>query len=217
MDKREIPKYSLAEAAWILGLPGSTVRRWLGQAQGAQGVIEPAQDKPIALSFFNLAELYVLATIRRKHEVRLESVRRALATLDRLAPGPHPLLAEDLLTDGVSLFTKAYGDLVNLSQAGQVALAELLDASLRRIDRDAAGLPKRLYPWHDAPGEERLLAIDPELNFGRLSVVGPWIPVDVLADFFRAGDSIDLLAKGYGIERSLVEAAVRWDNIAKAA
>lgn len=216
MDKRDLPNYPIAEAAWALGLPASTVRRWLGR-KGKPGIVRPAQDEPPALSFFNLGELYVLATIRRHHGVSLESVRRALATLDRLEAGPHPLISQEFLTDRMSLFTKAYGDLVNLSQAGQVALAELLEASLRRIDRDDRGQPIRLYPWRSKPNEPKHLVLDPAVSFGRLTIAGTGVPVDVLADFWRSGDPIARIAEGYRLDPGLVEEAVRWGTRTAAA
>ncbi|MBM3268591.1 MAG: DUF433 domain-containing protein [Candidatus Sericytochromatia bacterium] len=209
MDKRELPNYQIAEAAWALGLPPTTVRRWVGR-KGKVGIVVPAQDEPPALSFFNLAELYVLASVRRLQGVPLESVRRALATLERLAAGPHPLISQEFLTDGVSLFTKAYGDLTNLSRSGQIALAELLEASLRRVDRDDRGKPIRLYPWRSRPDEPKHLVLDPAVSFGRLAIAGTGVPVDVLTEFWRAGDPTSRIAAGYRLDPGLVEEAVRW-------
>ncbi len=217
MDDRELPNYTLPEAAWALGLPSSTVRRWLGRAAGARGVLVPAQASPLTLSFFSLAELYVLATIRRKHGRSLESVRRALNTLGKLGAGAHPLIGRDFQTDGVSLFAEAFGQLVNLSTGGQVALAKLLEASLERIDRDDEGKPVRLFPWRSDPAEPRILVIDPAVSFGRLTIAGTGVPVDVLTEFWRAGDPIARIAEGYRLDPGLVEEAVRWGTLKAAA
>ena len=52
-----------------------------------------------------------------------------------------------LETDGLDLFVEEYGQLINVSKAGQLVLRELLQAHLQRIDRDSAGYALRLYPF----------------------------------------------------------------------
>ncbi|MBI6545692.1 MAG: DUF433 domain-containing protein [Cyanobacteria bacterium NC_groundwater_1444_Ag_S-0.65um_54_12] len=210
-DRRDVPNYSLPEAAWSLGLPVGTVRRWFQHGKGLPGVIVPAESDPLRLSFNNMAELYILATIRRQHGVSLENVRRALATIKRLDQVNHPLIAHDLYTDGASLFSKAYGELVNLSASGQIALAKLLDASLKRVERDESGKVIRLHLWVKDPiTEPKILAIDPRVNFGRLTLTHGGVPLDVLADFWRAGDKIADLAAAYHVDPSEVETALQW-------
>ena len=48
-------------------------------------------------------------------------------------------------TDGLSVFVDHYGDLVNASQEGQLAMRQLVEAHLQRIERDVTGI-LRLFP-----------------------------------------------------------------------
>ena len=45
---------------------------------GDAPLITPATKSPLALSFWNLVELYVLASLRRRYEVPMPKVRSAL-------------------------------------------------------------------------------------------------------------------------------------------
>jgi hypothetical protein len=96
-DLRQLPAYAISEAAGYLQLPVSTLRAWLlGQrnydAQRAarffKPVIDIADPKHKQLSFINLVEAFVLAGIRRDHEVPLPKVRKALAYVRRSRRDP---------------------------------------------------------------------------------------------------------------------------------
>ncbi len=129
-ERRDMPTYGPLEAARCLALPASTVRVWsvgLPYRKGdrqrfMQPVIEPARRSPLALSFWNVVELYVLATIRRRHEVSMHKVRHALACVREEMGKQRPLIDEEFLTDGVSLFVERYGHLINASASGQKAM-----------------------------------------------------------------------------------------------
>src|SRR6185436_18995088 len=85
-DPREAPAYALSEAAHYLDIPRATLRAWcLGQQYVRDGetrlfrpVLHIADSRRGVLSFFNLIEAHVLDALRRRHEVSLQKVRRAL-------------------------------------------------------------------------------------------------------------------------------------------
>ena len=67
---------------------------------------------------------------------------------------------------------------------------------LSRIERDAAGIPVKLYlftrpPSADAP---KVIAINPYVAFGRPVVMGTGIPTAIIAERYKAGESIEDLA-----------------------
>ena len=212
----------IAEAAHYLTLPTSTVRAWaVGQNHPAgwmAPIIAVALRTPPTLSFWNLVEVYVLATIRRHHQVSLQKVRRALRYVERELDKKRPLIQQEFLTDGVSLFVDQYARLVDVSNEGQVALRQVLEASLQRIDRDPGGLAERLYPWlKDPAAEPRHVVIDPRRAFGRPMLHGTGVPTGILAERFRGGDSIRTLASDYNLRPVQVETALRWESCAEAA
>ena len=74
-DPRELPAYTLSEAAHYLGVPAATIRYWSVGRDNYAPLIEVPAHAPTLLSFLNLTELHVLAAIRRQHEVKMPSIR----------------------------------------------------------------------------------------------------------------------------------------------
>ena len=128
-DFREMPAYTIPEAAHYLNAPVSTIRYWcIGNSQ-YEGVIKPAlsDHRPVLLSFYNLVELHLLGVIRREHEIRLPVVRSAIDYLEnRLNIHNHPLIRKEMQTDGAHLFVEHLGELINISLDGQKVMRELL-------------------------------------------------------------------------------------------
>ena len=212
---RELPAYSVAEVAHYLNLPRSTVRYWATGKDSSPALIEVADTEPVALSFLNLVELHVLAAIRRKHAVPMPKVRRAIDYLrentqdesDKL----HPLISKQLQTDGLDLFIEQYGRLVNISSAGQLAMRVIIEAALRRIERDRRGLPIKLYPFtrsniNDAPA---MVVIDPSLSAGRPVITGTGLATEIIAERYKAGETVAELAEDYDREEAEIEEAIR--------
>jgi len=217
-DPRDLANYTVTESARWLGLVPATLRTWLaGQryptragVKFAMPVIKPAGKDPLALSFWNLVECSVLASIRKTHDVSFQKVRRALLFVRKQLGTERPLIEEQFATDGIHLFVERYGTLIAASQHGQLVLRDLLEASLTRIDRDPGGLAARLYPWTHEPTEPKVVAVDPRVSFGRPTLASTGIPVETIMERFRAGDAIELLARDYRVSASRVEGVVRW-------
>lgn len=207
-DPRDVPTYGVRDAAHYLRLPPTTVREWVA---GPARVIGLETARPPLLSFWNLVEVYVLAGLRRHHEVPLQRVRKALRYVEREMDTARPLIEQEFLTDGVDLFVGEYGRLVNVSREGQIAIRALLEASLQRVERDPQGLAQRLFPWSREPTEPRAVEIDPRRAFGKLVVAGTGIPTAIVADRLRAGDSLEHLARDYNLTLDQVGAALRWE------
>jgi len=107
-----------------------------------------------------------------------------------------------------------YGSLINLSQEGQIAFKSLLETHLKRIVWTDAGAPIRLFPFtriteHPTGDEPRSVVIDPAVSFGRPVLVGTGIPTSVVADRYKAGESIADLSRDYGRSPAEIEEAIR--------
>ena len=214
-ERRDLPAYSLAEASQYLTIPVSTIRYWsTGRPGGSDSLLIAVQRTPLALSFRNLVELHVLGAIRRRFSVSMPSVRKSLNYMRRQFQVSRPLLAYEFETDGVDLFVQHYGQLINVAQAGQAEMRDVLAASLRRIERDDHGLPIRLFPFtrnaiENAP---RLVVIDPNISFGRPVIVGTGIPTQEIAARHKAGESFVELAGDYGRSVDEIDEAIRCEQ-----
>lgn len=218
-DPRELPAYSISEAAHYLLIPPATLRSWVlgreypvkaGQRFFKPVLTLPNRSKP-ELSFINLVEAHVLDAIRRKHEIPLKKIRSALNYLRKNLGSKHPLADQRMETDGRDLFVQKFGQLINISQEGQLAIRQLLEAHLERIERDVSGAVLRLYPFtrKREVSEPKYIVMDPLVSFGRPVLAGSGIPTSVIADRYKAGESMDQLASDYGRARSEIEEAIR--------
>jgi uncharacterized protein (DUF433 family) len=216
---RRTPAYPFIEAAHYLNMPPSTLRSWCigqdykvnGETRRFQPLIELDGTRGEGLSFLNLVEAHVLAAIRRTHQIPLPKVREAIEFMREKMKTTRPLLELSFQTDGVSLFVQELHALVNVTRQGQVEMKEMLLAHLRRIERDRAGLPIRLFPFTRPGTQEREtpVQIDPTIAFGRPSLRGRAVPTAVLADRFKAGEPMKELAKDFDVGVDVIEDAIR--------
>ena len=217
-DPRELPMYGIGEAAVYLGVPRSTLATWVrGQRVHGKtrmhGLLKVDRATGL-LSFNNLAEAYVLASLTRRFELPLQRVRSAL----RFVGGERPLLTTPFQTDGRGIFVEQFGNLVDVAHGGQAAIREVVERSLQRVDVDEKQLPLRLYPWRREPTEPRIIALDPCRAFGKPTVVGSAVQSETIIDRHRAGDSVAQLAADYGFSGDVIEGVLRWGlDAAKAA
>jgi uncharacterized protein (DUF433 family) len=226
-DPRAMPAYGITEAAHYLQIPRATLRSWLlgryyETEQGRQffkPLIAFADKDHRLLSFFNLVEAHVLNALRRKHQVSLAKVRAALDYLRKRFPSRHPLADREFETDGSDIFLQRYGQLINLSADGQLAMREMLQTYLHRIERDASGRAAKLYLFTGAPKPEamKVVVVDPRVSFGRPVLAGTGIATDVIAKRYKAGDSIAELADDYDRSQSEIEEAIRCELYREAA
>lgn len=217
-DPRQLPAYSVGEAARYLRIPAATLRSWVAgrtyPRQDGVGSFDPiiraADAERRRLSFENLIEAHVLRALRTQHSVDLKSVRPALAYAEEVLGIKRLLLNEALLTNGGELFLDRFGELINLTRAGQIAIREVLIQHLKRVERDDAAIPIRLYPFVGAglPDSTRSVVIDPRRSFGRPVLVGAGIRTQVIADRINAGETVGELADDYELTEEQIRDAL---------
>jgi uncharacterized protein (DUF433 family) len=211
-DPRETPAYSVAEAAALVRVPISTLKTWIhGEGPASRGLLLLPSSRPRLLAFSHLVEAFVLAAIRRGHGVTLQRVRKAIRFVQSELAVSRPLIHATFKTDGVDLFVERWGKLVNASKDGQLSMRGALESSLRRVDWDRDGVAIRLFPLVRASGADqpRSVVIDPARGFGRPTLSGKGIRVDVIVERYRAGETIADLALDYRVPPELIDDAVR--------
>jgi uncharacterized protein (DUF433 family) len=220
-DPREIPAYRLVDAAIYLHIPAATLRSWL------KGYFYPIKDgrrffKPVfylpdpkipLLSYTNLVEAFVLSSLRRKHQIDLYKIRKAIGNLQRRFKSRHPLAEHQFETNGIDIFVQQYGDLVNVGADDQLAMRQLLHNYLERVEHDPAGKAARLYPFIRLEGtaQPKHVVINPYVSFGKPVITGTGLPTRVVAERYKAGDSIPQLARDYGRKEEEIDDAIRYE------
>jgi uncharacterized protein (DUF433 family) len=224
LDVYDASAYRITDAARFLHLPASTLRWWvlggeyrtLGGIDLSEPIITLADPERRLLSFRNLVEAHVLSALRRKHRVHLPAIRQAVRVLKREYGTEHPLADHRLETDGTSIFVREYGQLTNLNQHEQRILHGMLDQHAHRVEWDATGALKELFPFPsaDLAADTRKVSINPLRGFGLPTIVGTGIRTDVIASRYRGGDTISSLARDYARPEDEITEALRYEQAA---
>lgn len=191
-DPRHVPLYSIPECARYLGLPVSTVRRWVRtpaskESASDKPLVQPAGSDPTALSFTNLVELHVLALLRRNGKASLSDVRTKIDGLKKSGNIEAPLASRELLA---------------------------LSAD-QRVELDYDGLPHRYFPYTRGYGEDdpKLIVINPRIRFGRPVIDGSGVSTSAVARFSKGGETVTELADEYRLRPEQIKEAIRYEHL----
>jgi len=216
-DPRDVPAYSIPEAAHYLCMPTATLRAWvLGTSYTQKGarklfrnVIELPNADSHLLSFFNLAEAHVLRAFRTTHTLMLPNIRRALKYVSEQFGWKRPLIQQEFKTDGVHLFVERLGQTVDASAMGQLVLDDFR-IHLERIEWEDH-IAARLYPFTriSPANAPKSVLIDPRFSFGRPILQESRVATAVIAERYKAGESIEALADDYGCTTLEIQEGVR--------
>jgi uncharacterized protein (DUF433 family) len=223
-DLRNEPAYTLAEAARYLKLPPATLRSWVAGRAYPKGkgtgrfdrLITPASSPPPLLSFWNLIEAHVLRSLRTQHGVPIHDLRNALAFAERKLGIERLLLRKELRTNAGRVFLDRYGELIELSASGQLAMRHLLEEHLKRVDWDEWQFPVRLHPFLavEATAADRPISIDPKIAFGRPVLTKAGISTAAIADRIDANEDPADVAADYDLTVEDIEQAVLFERAA---
>ena len=220
-DPREMPAYGLADAARYLALPVATLRSWIKgyyyPIKTGKKLFKPILSLPEPeghlLSYTNLVEAFVLSSLRRQHKIDLYKIRTAIKALQTEFGSQHPLAEHRFETNGIDIFIQRYGQLIDVGRDGQLAMRQLLQDHLKRVEHDPLGRAARLYPFVRLHGsaQPRNIVINPYVSFGKPVIAGTGLPTRVVAERYKAGDSIPQIARDYGRQEEEIDDAIRYE------
>jgi uncharacterized protein (DUF433 family) len=224
-DIRDRPAYGLTEAARYVKVAPATLRSWVAgrpypKAGGKVGqfrpLIHPPKTRPPVLTFWNLIEAHVLRALRVEHSVSMEAVRKALLYAEERLQIQRLLLSKELCTEAGRVFLDRYGQLIDLSASGQIALRRVFDDHLRRVEWGEWQFPVRLYPFLsiEALTTDRPIAIDPAIAFGRPILVRAGVATNTIAERVDSGETVADIAEDYGLTPQEIEQAVLYERAA---
>lgn len=223
-DIRDQPAYTLAEAARYLKVAPATLRSWfvgrpypkgLGTAHSVP-LIRPARNPPPTLSFWNLIEAHVLRSLRTEHGVSMDKLRKAIRYAEQSLKIDRLLLNHELRTDAGKLLLERYGQLIELSASGQIAMRRLFNEHLARVEWDGWKFPVRLFPYTSSEVAivERPISIDAHVAFGRPILAAKGVTTGAIAERIDAGESPQELADDYDLTVGEIEEAVLYERAA---
>ncbi len=222
--------YGRAEAARLLRVSPSTLRRWVdgytywsGNARPAARHSQPSvvkRDLPpieraVALSFIELMELRVVRALV-KAGVSLQAVRVASALAAELFQTNHPLASQRLYSDGSAVFAALENEpvpdprLVKLTrrEKDQIIAGRLFEPFINEIDFDSnTALASKWWPG----GRNVPVVLDPQVAFGAPTVAGTGIRTSTLARMAPA-TSPSRIALAFELPKLKVEAAIAFER-----
>jgi uncharacterized protein (DUF433 family) len=206
--------YGIRDASRYLKIATATLRSWFaGTNRGAfRPVLTPAAWNPLKLSFNNLAEAYVLHSLRTVHDVKLSNVRQAIAEAEEELGIERLLLRSDLKAHAGKILIEKFNEYLTLAASGQMAMRIMLDAVLERFEWEAPEFPSMLFPSLHAMPSAKLIAINPKRSFGAPYLVSRGVTTAIIASRVDAGESIQALTEDYGVDESEINAALVYEQ-----
>ncbi len=211
--------YAMSEAARLLGVRTARLRSWVDGYSRAGRTYEPVirlrSTGSDVLTWGEFVEAGYLREYRIKHEISLQRLRPAIIALREQFGVPYPLAhAKPYVADRELVFELQEGLGLSGSLAPLVVVRNrqliLSDAARSFVEKVEFASPEngpvvRLYP----DSRSSPVSIDPERAFGAPAVRG--VRTETLFELFRAGESVDQIARGYDLDPSAVEAALRYE------
>ncbi len=207
--------YSSGEAARLLGVPASTLRRWLNGHERAGQFYPPVLRLEPGSDIVTWGEFVEAGYLReyRRLKVSLQSLRPFILALRESLDVPYPLAhSRPWVHDRqlVQEIQKASGLDERLAfveySSGQLVLSPVAEAFFKKVEFDPKdSVARRMYP----DGRDSHVVIDPRLAWGEPTVDG--IRTDNLYELWQAGDDPDRIAEAFDLTREQVQSALRYE------
>ena len=214
--------YTLAEASLLTGVNRHRISRWTrgysfpyhGTRQTTPAIIGRESDSaesPI-LTFADLIEIRFLEAFRQKG-VSTKALRIASQRAKELLGRHHPFSTQIFKSDGRTILaeiTKETGDRALLDILGDQFVFETVIASYLYAGLDFNELkePARWWPL----GNDRSVVIDPRRAFGAPIIARTGVPTKILNSAVNAEQSVEFVAKWYGVKIDEVTDAVQFET-----
>jgi uncharacterized protein (DUF433 family) len=213
-DLREVPNYTIAEAARCLGIPVATLRSWFkGFARNGKAY-KPflRMSHESRLTFFEMMQADALFSMSKGNQTTLRTFRDQLRDLD-----PMDLVRKDVFYDRNSIYRQFAACFVSLRERGQTYQKSVIEPYLKRVRYDSRKVAYRIYPFTSRTDDLSIslanIVIDPKVCYGAVFHDKIGAPVTVLGKRFDLGDDEEVLAKDFGTTKEYIREAIRARNL----
>lgn len=210
--------YTAPEAARMVGMRPSTLRRWLlGYHHDAKHEdplwrpqYDPNEDDGVLLGFRDLVEARIVNALRAK-KIGLPTIRVCMERAREIVGQDRPFSTSQFKTDGKTIFLEITRDLdepqlIDLRRS-QGVFNRVVAPSLADLDFGPGGAER----WWLLHGKKTIVA-DPELAFGQPIVAGHGITTARVAQAVEAEGSVARVAEIYELKPRLIRDALAYEN-----
>ncbi|MGL5866131.1 MAG: hypothetical protein ACRCYX_09710 [Dermatophilaceae bacterium] len=208
IDYYSTPILTARETARYLGMPESTLDVWL-RVRGEESLVHTVRPNRRGwprVPFVGVIEAYVLRALRDL-KLPMDEIRTAAEFVRREFDDPYALAHRRIVTDGAALFVRLADQSYVHPLDRQIAIAEVLEQHLRRIEWGADGNATRLH-LVDFPAAADVI-IDPRFGWGAPVLGRSKVKVDDLVALWRSGERLAGIADEYGLAVDVVEDVLR--------
>lgn len=212
--------YTAAEAARMIGMGPTTLRRWLlGYAYDYHGtptsqlpLWQPQhgpEDGELLLGFRDLVEARVVHALRSKG-FGLPTVRLCLDRARKIVGDERPFSTRHFKTDGRSIFLEITegldeAQLIDLKRR-QGVFKSIVEPSLSGLEFGNEAADR----WWLIEGKRTIVA-DPAFAFGQPAAAGRAITTRRIAQAVRAEGSVQRVARLYELKQNVIRDALRFE------
>lgn len=202
--------YSIPDAAVILDMPLNKVRSWVKKYWELEFVKELqnngngytwGEQREKALHFLTLIEIIAVDSFR-EIGVSFPKIKLAHEMLSDLLDTPYPFAHAELMSDGKRIFYDVNTALLEMDQKQQLSFTQLVAPYCKKIDfQERTKLAERYWPL----GKDHNIVVDPHHGFGQPVITGTNTTADAVINMLKAGESPELIASVYELNRKDVE------------
>lgn len=214
--------YTIPDAAHILNLNASKVRRWVNgywKVMTENKIhLQPLNlhmwgtSKDRAFNFYTLVEINSVMAFREMG-ISFPRIRQARNELSKRFNTEFPFASHELLCDGkrimVALKDCEVGAALTLGAKGETVFQKIIEPFCQKLDFNKdTELAERYWPL----GRNCSIVVDPHHGFGRPTIQGSNIATETIFNFIRAGESKQTLSDMYDISMEQISDVVRFES-----
>lgn len=201
--------YSIPDTAIILDMPLNKVRSWVNKYWEMEFVKEVqfnegytwGEKSEKALHFMTLIEIIAVNSFR-EIGVSFPKIKLAHDMLANMLDTPYPFAHTELMSDGKRIFYEVDTALLEMNKKQQLSFTRLVAPYCKKIDfQDKTKLAERYWPL----GKDHNIVVDPHHSFGQPVITGTNTTAEAIMNMLRAGESLELIASVYELNRKDVE------------
>ena len=208
-DVPEVARYLKAatHADVIYPLDSAKLIRWIRRGLASPTLTDLA-GREILIAFEDLVSLRIIAALRTAG-VGWKEIYSTDRWLRETTGHSRPFATEILWTGQGQIFIEWTRRLISGSRHGQMAFDVLMDYLIPIHGLMFNKNTQVASSWEVTQG----VVLEPETQFGAPCLKGTRIPTRTLAGMVEAGDSVEWVARAYGILPSEVQAACDWESL----
>jgi len=220
----DAPAYSIAETTRLVGVPRSSVNYYLrgyqykypanekSYTRKLSPIISQSETGSTYASFLDLIDLLCVKEFLARN-FTLQFLRKALAEAKEYLGTPHFATSQFYTSkDRIILKIPKNGVLIQLMTGGQITIPEITQKLSHKLDfADAAhlGLAQRFFP----NGKNGAIVIDPQISFGRPTLVGYGVATSNIYDLYLGEkQKIKPVSEWFNIPVPEIRVAVKFEH-----